>query len=197
MISFAKQLTIAVLSMFLMLSSHVSAQIVTDAELLVVEMKNGIVQTIQLSETPKVSFDGDCVHVTSSDGAFSKEYGQVRKFYYQTVNKPIVKTTTGGNNGISKTMEIDASSLKKEIITSAPSALSEKNILSFKFVDGKNVCIGGLDKSANVSVYAINGTKMPATITRNVDSADVSLQGLQPGVYIIKVGTEAFKVRVK
>ncbi len=177
-------------------SFSVKAQIVTEEDLLVVELKDGSVHTIQLSGKPYVSFDGVNLSIHSANGSFSKEYNNVGNFYFQAVNKPLSPSGGSDNNGVSKTFIVETD-FSEHRPTAIQTNESVRNVLSFRFVDGENVVIGGVDDATSISVYGANGARVGAAIDRNADNVNVSLSGLQPGIYIINVGTETFKVRVK
>lgn len=197
--SFVRRIVVTALTLFLSTGAYVSAQITTDTELFVVEKVDGSTIKIELSEKPVVSYDGRNISVVSADGtSFSEDFlfNEVRKFYYQAVNKPITPIDGGKNNGVSMTFVVDASSMN-DLPTSVESVESIGNVLSFRFVDGENVVIAGVDNNMTISVIRADGAQVAASIDRNADVANISLSGLQPGIYIIKVGVESFKVRVK
>lgn len=192
--SFVKQMYAAFISILVAVPLSANAQVVAEEDLLVVELTDGTVHTIQLSEKPEVSFDGKGLNVHSANDIFSRVYDNVRKFYYQPVNKPIVSGSS--NNGVTKTFVVDVDFTEEKPTALQPDEIVGK-VLSFRFVDGENVVIGGVDDGAAVSVFRANGMRVGATIERNADVANVSLSGLLPGIYIISVGNETFKVRVK
>ncbi|MCQ2242721.1 MAG: hypothetical protein MJZ32_00520 [Bacteroidaceae bacterium] len=197
--SFVRRIVVTALTLFLSTGAYVSAQITTDTELFVVEKVDGSTIKIELSEKPVVSYDGRNISVVSADGtSFSEDFlfNEVRKFYYQAVNKPITPIDGGKNNGVSMTFVVDASSMN-DLPTSVESVESIGNVLSFRFVDGENVVIAGVDNNMTISVIRADGAQVAASIDRNADVVNISLTGLQPGIYIIKVGVESFKVRVK
>ncbi len=197
--SFVRRIVVTALTLFLSTGAYVSAQTTTDTELFVVEKVDGSTIEIGLSKKPVVSYDGRNISVVSADGTVSKDFlfNEVRKFYYQAVKKPITPIDGGKNNGVSMTFVVDASSLSElpELPTSV-APVESGNVVSFRFVDGENVVIAGVDNNMAISVIRADGAQVAASIERSADVANILLSGLQPGIYIIKVGVESFKVRV-
>lgn len=193
--NFTRNIIIAFSILFAPGSLSATSQVVADKDLLVVEMISGDMQTIELSRKPEVTFDGKGLKVSSADGSFLKEYSNVKQFYFQAKNEEI-KPSNNSNNGISDVFAIDASHLKELTPTTVaqPSAI---HILSFKFIDGENVVISGAGEQSAVKIYSATGVQVGADVRRNADELNISLTGLQSGIYIINVGTETFKVRVK
>ena len=66
-----------------------------------------------------------------------------------------------------------------------------ENLLRFSVVDGKLVCNGHLDASTSLVVYNMGGVKVADTVVpASTDRAELSLQGLPHGSYIVVVKSD-------
>lgn len=70
---------------------------------------------------------------------------------------------------------------------------SDKIKESIRITDGQTVEISGLP-NVKVSVFSINGMKMPVSVSRRSDGAYFSISDLPVGVYIIKTDHQSFKI---
>ena len=152
------------LSLLLILSLCAPVFASNEPSQLVVKLKDNTEKIFILANKPTITFDTKKMYVNTTD--FSAELSNVQEFYFKTES-----TNPPTGNGA------DASSP-----------------FTFRFVDGKTVCIDGLDNSVRVNVYSLSGGKVNAKVDRGGDRAVVDLGNQAAGVYIIQAGKQSFKI---
>lgn len=124
-----------------------------------VTLTDGTVDTYIVADELKVSLDEEFVHVSALDVNFKYEAGQVESYTFADI-------TTG----------------VKEVLEEG----SEEGV-TFKYVDGKTVVIRGIAADATVQVFSLSGQKQKVEMTKYEKGADVSLQSLPAGTYIVSL----------
>lgn len=158
------------LSLLLILSLCAPVFASNEPSQLVVKLKDNTEKIFILANKSTITFDTKKMYVNTTD--FSAELSNVQEFYFKTES-----TNPPTGIGAVKDNGADASSP-----------------FTFRFVDGKTVCIDGIDNSVRVNVYSLSGGKVNAKVDRGGDRAVVDLGNQAAGVYIIQAGKQSFKI---
>lgn len=137
-----------------------------------VTLQDGTVDEYRVADHPFVSFDKDLTIVKTQ--SLSAEYATDNVKEYTFVES----TSTG--------IEEKKADPKEEV-----------NI-SIQFTDGENVLIQGIAPEASIRVLSLDGRTQNARITPMAGGANVSLQALPSGIYLISINNKkSFKVLKK
>ena len=125
-----------------------------------VTLQNGSIDRYLVADHPSVNFIEDKVQVATESVKAEYAIADVKDYTF---------------------MAIDATGIEETMATSTDEGIT------FKYVGGSTVSIRGIGSDDPVSVYALNGQKMDANIVRTADGAEVSLNLLLAGTYIINI----------
>lgn len=125
-----------------------------------VTLTDGTVDSYLVADHPTVEFTQDKVTVQSASVRAEYAADDVKDYTFVDVNATNIEATT---------------------------AETPEHGITFKYVDGENISIRGIEATTPVSVYSIGGQKQNATIIRTPDGANVSLGTLPTGTYIINI----------
>ncbi len=131
--------------------------------------------------------EANAVFVEQKDGSLST-------FLFS--DKPVITFTSDQfqvNAG--EALSLSFGDVKKVYFSyAAPTKIgSDKIKESIRITDGQTVEILG-QPNVKVSVFSINGMKMPVSVSRRSDGASFSINDLPLGVYIIKTDLQSFKI---
>lgn len=125
-----------------------------------VTLNNGTIDRYLVADHPSVDFIEDKVKVTTETVSTEYAIADVKDYTF---------------------MAIDATDIEEAVATRPEEGIT------FKYVGGSTVCIRGIGCDTPVSVYALNGQKQSVPVTRTADGAEVSLNLLLAGTYIINI----------
>lgn len=126
---------------------------------LVLLLKNGDIQTFFLKDKPDVTFEGENLKLSSINDTVVYPRAMIDNFHF-----------------------VDAS-----IIDNIEQV--EKNELRIVHQNNQDICVYGLkDTDKSIMVYDINGRRCHAQITYGDSASNISLETLNKGAYIIKIG---------
>ena len=127
---------------------------------LVLQLKDGSIQTFYLTDRPEITMKGDSLHVVSSNTAVNYLRSTVDNFHF-----------------------VDGSTIGDNI------EHVEKDELRFVYQNSQEVSLYGLtDADKPIKVYDMNGRQCQVQVSYGESSANILLGTLNNGVYIIKIG---------
>ena len=124
-----------------------------------VTLTDGTIDTYIVADHLNVDLDADSVYVSTIDISFAYEVGVVESYTFADIT-----------TGIEEVLNSD----------------NEEGIV-FKYVDGKTVVIRGCKPNSLIQVYSLSGQKQKVEMAKYENGADVSLQSLPTGTYIVSV----------
>lgn len=127
-----------------------------------ITLSDGTVDTYVVDERPRVSLDEKFVHVWTDEINTKYEVESVLSYTF-------VDLKTG----------IDE--IKDESID------NEASGITFKYVDGENIIVRGLQSEDKLRVYTLSGKMVSVEIKNHEDHANISLRNQQSGTYIVSI----------
>lgn len=124
-----------------------------------VTLTDGSVDTYIVADGLSVELDEEFVHVSTREVYFKYEVGQVGNYTFEDIATGVEEVLEEG---------------------------SEEGV-TFQYVDGKTVVIRGISSDSAVQVYSLSGQKQQVEMTKYENGADVSLQSLPAGTYIVSI----------
>lgn len=140
---------------------------------LIVRLSEGTENAYILSEEPIVTIQEDKMIVT---GIIEVAYfrSEISKFYFEDIDPDdprIMKNPTGVDN-------------------------VEKNNVEFRYVDGENILIRGLNENTIVTVTSIDGVLISSQRSDSTGNVSISLKNRKSGVYVISFEGRSVKVKI-
>lgn len=160
------------LILFLMVSILAIAE-VQKPKALIVRLSEGTENAYILSEEPIVTIQEDKMIVT---GIIEVVYfrSEISKFYFDDIDPDdprIMKSPTG----------VDS---------------AEKGNVEFRYVDGENILIRGLNENTIVTVTSIDGVFISSQRSDSTGNVSISLKNRKSGVYVISFEGRSIKVKI-
>ncbi|MBP3774567.1 MAG: T9SS type A sorting domain-containing protein [Bacteroidaceae bacterium] len=140
------------------------------AESLVVVLKSGTSITLNLEDTPQVTFEGDNMKAEAGAVSYTYAFSEIAEMYY------VVK-------------ELD--------LTDVRSVRMPASNLELRQVGNDGFSLNGLKASGKVQVCSLDGRVVLTVEATQDGQAEVSLSHLPKGVYLLRTDGQAFKVMKK
>ena len=137
--------------------------------------RKGFIYNYLLTEKPVVTFEKGHLHVETQN--VSVDY--LQDYDYEDVISITFEEVEDFAVGIDET-ETD-----------------KPREVGFQYVDGRTVRLSGLSEDEHITVYSIDGKRIPARIERSGSTAVLLLERYPSGMYIIKTLTQTFKIHKK
>lgn len=160
--------TMKLIAAIILLLSPLASLASNEPAVLTVRMKSGVTYDFMLSERPVITFNTKHLLINADD--FSAVYDDVESLYF----------TSNSGTGIDAVEEI-----------------SEKHHISIAFTDGHHVTINGCGQSAYYAVYALDGRRVSVDAEHTVDGLQLDFGRLIPGIYVISINSQSFKIRTR
>ena len=160
-----KKLLLFVFSAFVTLSAWCQKEYST----LVVELNDGSRVDYVLSQKPTISMVNNAVCITTGDNGMEVTYPSIEV----------------------KRLNLEVYDPAKDI----EEIPFPENMLKVKYVDGQRVVISGTLPSDCISIYNLNGQKLPDHVETVEGETSVNIASLPQGIYMIRVSDkQTFKI---
>lgn len=136
--------------------------------LLTVWLRSGAKYDFKLSELPVITFDAKQLYINADD--FSAVYDDVESICF------------------TDTVETAIDNIEKEEDT--PRVL-------VSFTDGHRVMLSGCGQTVRYAVYSVDGRKVSVDAERTADGILLDFGRLIPGIYVININSQSFKIRTR
>ncbi len=137
------------------------------ASCVVVEQTNGDKSEFLLSTTPQVKCDSNAITLTTTETEIVFSYSDVKKAY-------ISEASSSPESGVEPILQ--------------------KNTSYHVAINDATVIVSGMKENESVNLFSMDG-KLLCTAQADADGrAEVSLSQFIKGVYVVKVGSQSFKI---
>ena len=158
-------LTKMLMAVALMLPCSMQAEELTEVQYLVLTQTDGTVSKFALSDSPLMTYQGSDVLVACGEHTFQTNMEGIATCTFSTETVP---------TGISE--------------TSRPSSDGQP-LFSFG-----TASFEGMQPGSRIAVYTLDGKAVASTVADGEGRANVSLAGLQRGVYILRTPGKSYKI---
>ena len=158
-------LTKMLMAVALMLPCTMQAEELTEVQYLVLTQTDGIVSKFALSDSPVMSYQGSDVLVVCGEQTFQTSMEGIATCTFSTETVP---------SGIGETVSLSSDKQPQFSFGAA----------SFE----------GMQPGSRIIVYTLDGKAVASTVADGEGRANVSLAGLQRGVYILRTPVKSYKI---